>query len=81
MGRKEKTSVAGAKVSFEVLAGRRGGEGIFGLEDEADELAGRPNYGTSRNGLPPTTAGMRAGGANALAVGRSSGIREMPAER
>ncbi len=39
MRRKEKTVVEGGKVAFETLAGRQGGEGIFGIEDEADELA------------------------------------------
>jgi uncharacterized C2H2 Zn-finger protein len=37
--RKEKTVVEGGRVAFEALAGRQGGEGIFGIEDEADELA------------------------------------------
>lgn len=39
MKRRAKTAVEGGKVAFEVLAERRGGEGIFGIEDEADELA------------------------------------------
>lgn len=39
MRRREKTVVEGGKVAFEAIAGRRGGEGIFGIEDEADELA------------------------------------------
>ena len=39
MRRREKTVVEGGKVAFETLAGRQGGEGIFGIEDEADELA------------------------------------------
>jgi ribosomal protein S27AE len=39
MRRKEKTVVEGGKVAFETLAGRQGGEGIFGIEDEAAELA------------------------------------------
>src|SRR5258707_1326923 len=39
MNRRAKTAVEGGKVAFEVLAGRQGGEGIFGIEDEADEVA------------------------------------------
>jgi len=39
MKRREKTVVEGGKVAFKTLAGRQGGEGIFGIEDEADELA------------------------------------------
>lgn len=39
MKHKGKTGVAGGKVAFEILAGRQGGEGIFEIEDEADELA------------------------------------------
>src|SRR6266436_5007040 len=39
MKRGEKAMVAGGKVAFEALAGREGGAGIFGIEDEADELA------------------------------------------
>jgi hypothetical protein len=39
MKRREKTVVEGGKVAFETLAGRQGGEGLFGIEDEADELA------------------------------------------
>jgi ribosomal protein S27AE len=39
MKRRAKTAMESQKVTFEVLAGRRGGEGIFGIEDEADELA------------------------------------------
>jgi hypothetical protein len=39
MKRKEKMVVAEGKVAFETLAGQQGGEGIFGIEDEADELA------------------------------------------
>jgi len=38
MRRREKTVVEGGKVAFEVIAGRRGGEGIFGLEEKADEM-------------------------------------------
>jgi hypothetical protein len=38
MGRREKTVVGGGKVAFEVLEGRRGGAGIFGLEEKADDL-------------------------------------------
>ena len=36
---KAKTVVAGGKVEFAVLEGRRGGKGIFGLEEKADERA------------------------------------------
>jgi len=39
MKRREKTVVERGKVAFETLAGRQGGEGLFGIEDEADELA------------------------------------------
>lgn len=39
MARREKTVVEGGKVAFEALMGRYGGAGIFGIEDEADELA------------------------------------------
>src|SRR5262249_41763774 len=39
MKHREKTVVEEGKVAFETLAGRRGGEGLFGIEDEADELA------------------------------------------
>ena len=39
MQRREKTVVEAGKVAYEVLEGRRGGEGLFGLEDHADEVA------------------------------------------
>src|ERR1051325_2433726 len=39
MRRGEKAVPAGLKVTFEAIAGRHGGKGIFGLEDEADEVA------------------------------------------
>lgn len=39
MRRREKTVVGGGKVAFEAIEGRRGGTGIFGLEEKADALA------------------------------------------
>src|SRR2546426_1272111 len=39
MRRREKTIVGGGKVAFETNEGRRGGTGIFGLEEKADECA------------------------------------------
>jgi hypothetical protein len=39
MRRREKTVVKGGKVAFAAIEGRRGGRGIFGLEEKADELA------------------------------------------
>jgi len=39
MWRREKTGVGGGKVTFAALEGRRGGRGIFGLEEKADERA------------------------------------------
>ncbi len=39
MRRREQTVVEGGKMAFAALAGRRGGTGIFGLEEKADELA------------------------------------------
>ncbi len=39
MRRREKTVVEAGKVAYEVLEGRRGGEGLFSLEDHADEVA------------------------------------------
>jgi hypothetical protein len=39
MQHKEKTVVGGGKVAFEVFEGHRGGEGLFALEDQADEVA------------------------------------------
>lgn len=39
MRRKEKTRLEGGKVAFETIEGRQGGEGLFGLEDKADEIA------------------------------------------
>jgi len=41
MRRKEKTVLDGRKVAFEAIVGRQGGEGLFGLEDKADELGRR----------------------------------------
>src|SRR5215470_20224045 len=38
MGRKAKTGLEGGKVAFEAIVGRQGGEGLFGLEDMADEI-------------------------------------------
>jgi hypothetical protein len=35
----KKTGVGGGKVAFEAIEGRRGGRGIFGLEEKADERA------------------------------------------
>jgi hypothetical protein len=39
MKRREKTVVEEGKVAFATLARREGGEGLFGIEDEADEVA------------------------------------------
>jgi hypothetical protein len=39
MRRREKTVIEGGKGAFEAIAGRRGGEGICGLEEKADEIA------------------------------------------
>jgi|SRR5713226_3665676 len=39
MGRRDKTTTEELKVTFETIVGRRGGGGIFGIEDEADEVA------------------------------------------
>jgi hypothetical protein len=39
MRRREKTMIEEGKVAFEAIEGRRGGEGLFGLEDKADEVA------------------------------------------
>src|SRR5215510_14120758 len=39
MGRGEKMGTEGLKVTFEALRGRQGSKGIFGIEDEADEVA------------------------------------------
>lgn len=39
MRRREKTVLEGGKVAFEARKGREGGEGLFGLEDKADEIA------------------------------------------
>lgn len=39
MRRREKTVLEGGKVAFEACKGRCGGEGLFGREDTADEIA------------------------------------------
>ena len=39
MRRREKTRVGDGKVTFAAIEGRRGGRGIFGLEEKADERA------------------------------------------
>ena len=39
MGRGEKVGTEGLKVTFEAIIGRQGSKGIFGIEDEADEVA------------------------------------------
>lgn len=39
MRRREKTVVEGGTVAFEAIEGRRGGTGIFGLEEKADDRA------------------------------------------
>ena len=39
MERREKTAVAGGKVVFAAIEGWRGGRGIFGLEEKAEERA------------------------------------------
>ena len=41
MGRREKSGAAELKVTFEAIAGRRGGKGIFGIEEAAEEVARR----------------------------------------
>jgi len=38
MRRREKSVPEGLKVTFEAIAGRRSGKGIFGIEDAADEV-------------------------------------------
>jgi len=39
MRRREKAVVGGGRVAFEASEGRRGGTGIFGLEEKVDDLA------------------------------------------
>src|ERR1051325_7285116 len=39
MGRQEKVGAQGLKVTFAAIIGRQGSKGLFGIEDEADELA------------------------------------------
>lgn len=39
MGRQEKTLPEGLRVTFEAVTGRMGSKGIFGIEEEADEVA------------------------------------------
>lgn len=39
MRRREKTVGEAGKVAYEGIEGRCGGEGLFGLEDQADEVA------------------------------------------
>jgi hypothetical protein len=41
MKRREKADTQGLKVTFEVVVGRRGGRGIFAIEDSAEEIARR----------------------------------------
>jgi hypothetical protein len=41
MKRREKADTQELKVTFEAVVGRRGGRGIFGIEDAADEIARR----------------------------------------
>jgi phage terminase large subunit GpA-like protein len=41
MRRREKSDLRGLKVTFEAVAGRQGGRGIFAIEDEAEEVARR----------------------------------------
>jgi hypothetical protein len=41
MKRREKSDLRGLKVTFEAVAGRQGGRGIFAIEDEAEEVARR----------------------------------------
>ena len=41
MKRREKADTQGLKVTFEVVVGRRGGWGIFAIEDSAEEIARR----------------------------------------
>lgn len=39
MGRREKLEAEELRETFEALTGRQGGQGIFGIEDEGDEVA------------------------------------------
>jgi hypothetical protein len=41
MKRREKADTQGLKVTFEGVVGRRGGRGIFAIEDGAEEIARR----------------------------------------
>jgi len=41
MKRREEADTQRPKVTFEVVAGRRGGRGIFAIEDAAEEIARR----------------------------------------
>ena len=41
MKRREKADTQELKVTFEAMGGRRGGQGIFGIKDAADEIARR----------------------------------------
>jgi len=43
MRRRQKVEVAGGRVAFEAIEGQRGGTGILGLEEKADELARQAN--------------------------------------
>jgi hypothetical protein len=38
MGRREKPGTEGLKVTFEAIIGRQGSKGLFGIEDEGDEV-------------------------------------------
>jgi hypothetical protein len=39
MGRREKPGTEELKVTFEAIMGRQGSQGLFGIEDAADEVA------------------------------------------
>jgi len=47
MKRREKADRKGLKVTFEAVAGRQGGQGIFAIEDAAEEIARRPKLAHS----------------------------------
>jgi hypothetical protein len=75
MGRREKPGAEELKVTFEAIIGRQGGKGIFGIEDEADEVARQAKLQRMANGLRYMSGGTKAGDGAVRAVGSGRSIR------
>ena len=75
MARTKKVLPEGVKVAFEALTGRPRGRGIFGIEDEGDEVARQAKLHEWPSGLRAMIAGMQGIGDGVRSVASGSSIK------